>query len=347
MADLLTFTPSGIYCPRADLYIDPWRPVARAVVTHAHSDHARAGMGRYLAHHDSLPVMRHRLGADIAVRGLVYGEAIEVQGVRISLHPAGHIIGSAQVRLEYRGEVWVVSGDYKLEDDGLSAPFEPVRCDVFITESTFGLPIFRWQPQAAVFADINAWWAANAAAGRTSLLACYALGKAQRVLRHLDPAIGPVYTHAAIEQTHAVLRAAGIDLPPTRLVQVANTSKADKAALRQALVLAPPSATGSPWVRHFQPHVLGVTSGWMALRGTRRRQAADQGFVLSDHADWDGLRQAIDATGAGRVFVTHGYTELFARWLHEERGLDARAVETRFDGDEAPESSEAQTPQTG
>ncbi|RMG57199.1 MAG: ligase-associated DNA damage response exonuclease [Bacteroidetes bacterium] len=331
--DLLTLTDRGLYCAPADLYIDPWRPVDRALITHAHSDHARWGMGHYLAHRDSLPVLRLRLGQDISAEGVAYGESRLVNGVRISFHPAGHIIGSAQIRLEYRGEVWVVSGDYKTEGDGLSPAFVPVRCHTFITESTFGLPVYRWRPQAAVMGEINAWWAANAAEGRASLLAAYSLGKAQRILKHLDPVIGPIFTHGAIAQTHAALRAAGIELPPEQVVIAQGPDQHRKADFRQALILAPPGAIDSAWSRRLQPFSLGIASGWMRLRGARRRRAADRGFVLSDHADWDGLNDAIRATGAQRVLVTHGYTDLFARWLRSQ-GLEADVLQTRFEGDE-------------
>lgn len=326
--DLLTLTDRGLYCPQADVYIDPWRPVPRALITHAHSDHARWGMGHYLAHHDSLPVLRLRLGQDISAEGVAYGEVRHLNGVQVSFHPAGHIIGSAQIRLAWRGEVWVVSGDYKTEADGVCTPFEPQPCDVFVTESTFGLPVYRWRPQAEVMAGLNAWWAANAAAGQASVLSAYSLGKAQRILMHLDRRIGPVYAHGAIAQTHAVLRAAGHPLPPEAVV----TEASQKADFRQALILAPPGAIDSTWSRRFQPFSLGIASGWMRLRGARRRRAADRGFVLSDHADWDGLNDAIRATGASRVLVTHGYSHLFARWLRTQ-GLDAGVLQTQFEGE--------------
>jgi putative mRNA 3-end processing factor len=330
MADLIIARPEGLYCPPGDFYIDPWRPVDRAVITHAHADHARTGHGHYLAAAAGAGVLRARLG-DIRLDALLYGERVVHNGVTISLHPAGHVLGSAQVRVEHGGEVWVASGDYKLEADSTCEPFEDVRCDTFITESTFGLPIYRWQPPAQVFADINAWWRENAAAGRTSVLFCYAFGKAQRVLRGLDPAIGAIVCHGAVESLNRVYRDAGVALP--------NTLTADEAkqrgALGGALVLAPPSAAGSTWLRRFGDYSDGFASGWMLLRGARRRRAVDRGFVLSDHADWPGLLKAIAATQAERVIVTHGQIGVMVRWL-QQHGWDAGAFDTEY-GDQDDE----------
>ncbi|MEL6959916.1 MAG: ligase-associated DNA damage response exonuclease [Pseudomonadota bacterium] len=327
MADLLTFTPEGIYCPEGDFHIDPWRPVDRALITHGHADHSRPGMGHYLATEAAAPVMRHRLG-DIPIETVAYGQTLTRNGVTISFHPAGHVPGSAQIRIEHKGEVWVCSGDYKTVDDGLSEPFEPVKCNAFITECTFGLPVFNWTPQDILARQINDWWAANAANDTYSLLGCYALGKAQRLLRTVDPGIGPILTHGAIENTNAVLRAQGIDLPDTIHV----TPDTDVKAHKGALVLATPSALNSTWARRFKPASTAFASGWMALRGVRRRRAADRGFIVSDHADWTGLNDAISATGAERIFVTHGYTSIFSKWLSEQ-GYDAKIVETEFDGE--------------
>ena len=323
----LTFTPAGIYCPAGDFYIDPWRPVARALITHGHADHARSGMGAYLATDVAAPVMRHRLG-DIPIETIAYGEKRQIGGATVSFHPAGHVPGSAQIRVEVAGEVWVVSGDYKTVDDGLSEPFEPVPCHAFITECTFGLPVFTWVPQAESAAAINAWWAGNAADGNATVLGAYALGKAQRILHSLDASIGPILTHGAVEATNAVMRAQGIPLPDTTQV----TPDLDAKAYPGAFILAPPSAHGTPWMRRFGPASTGFASGWMALRGVRRRRAADRGFVMSDHADWTGLNDAIKATGAGRVLVTHGYTSIFARWLNEQ-GYDAHIVSTDYHGE--------------
>lgn len=333
-ADLIVQRPEGLYCPAGDFHIDPWRPVALAVITHAHADHARTGHAHYLAARAGEHVLRARLGA-IALQTAAYGERIAINGVAVSLHPAGHVLGSAQVRVEHRGRVWVVSGDYKLGADPTCAPFEPVRCDCFITESTFGLPIYRWQPDAGIFEAIDAWWRANAEAGRASVLFGYAFGKAQRILAGVDATIGPIVAHGAVESLNAAYRASGVRLPPTLRV----TDVRDRSLLRRALVLAPPGAQGTPWLKRFGEYSDAFASGWMQLRGARRRRAVDRGFVLSDHADWPGLMQAIGATGAQRVIVTHGETAVMVRWLRE-RGLRAEAFATEF-GDDVEAAAEA------
>lgn len=333
--DLVVARPEGLYCPPGDFYIDPWRPVDRAVITHAHSDHARTGNRHYLATRDSEGVLRSRLG-DIPLETLAYGETRVHNGVRISLHPAGHVLGSAQVRLEHQGQVWVASGDYKLQDDGTCPTFEPQRCDVFITESTFGLPVYRWEPNAALLASINAWWAANAAAGRASVVFCYAFGKAQRILHGLDAAIGPIVTHGAVETLNRVYRQSGVGLPPTQRVSDVD----DVSLFRRALVLAPPSAAGSSWMRRFGDYADSFASGWMRLRGARRRRGVDRGFVLSDHADWPGLCTAIEATGAQRVFVTHGNVAVLVRWLNE-KGIEAQGFTTEYGAEEDESGAES------
>ncbi len=330
---LLTFTDRGIYCPRGDFYIDPWRPVARALITHAHADHARPGHGAYLCTPGSAAVMRHRLG-EIAIDTLPYGQVLDINGVSVSFHPAGHVPGSAQIRVAYKGEVWVVSGDYKLENDGLSEPFEPVPCQHFVTESTFGLPVFKWQPQAAVAADLTAWWRSCAAQGVTPMLGAYSLGKAQRLMTMLDDSIGPILTHAAVENTNEVLRGAGYALPDTIRI----TPDLDPKAHPGAMLLAPPSALGSSWSKRFGRGSSGFASGWMALRGIRWRHAGDRGFVISNHADWGGRLSAIQQMTAENIYVTHGYTDIFTRYLND-CNLNAQVVPTEFGGDEAGEDA--------
>jgi putative mRNA 3-end processing factor len=325
---VLTFTDRGIYCPAGDFHIDPWRPVDRALITHGHSDHARMGHRSYLATDAALPVIRHRLGP-ITAEGIAYGETRRIGGATVSFHPAGHVPGSAQIRVEVAGQVWVVSGDYKTEADGLAEPFAPIACHAFISECTFGLPVFRWAPQPQVMEDIAAWWAANAAAGKTSILGAYSFGKAQRLMAGLA-AMGPILTHGAVEEVTAILRAQGYRLPPTIRVTKDITAKTHPGAL----VIAPPSALGSVWAGRFGPSEEAFASGWMAVRGIRRRRNLGTGFALSDHADWAGLNAAIKATGAEKVFVTHGYTVPFRQWL-DTQGYDAGIVATEFAGDDA------------
>lgn len=335
---LLKFTDRGVYCPKADVYIDPWKPVNRALITHGHSDHARWGHKHYLCTSAAAPVIQYRLG-DIKLETIEFGQPLVINGVRFSFHPAGHIPGSAQIRVEYKGEVWVASGDYKVEDDGLAEAFEPVPCHTFITESTFGLPIYHWEDQTSVFHDINTWWRANQAAGKVSILFAYALGKAQRLLCGLDTSIGKIYTHGAVENTNKILRKQGIILPKTIRVN----STINKRDYIGQMVVAVPSTLGSIWLRKFQPAALGYASGWMRLRGPRRRRAVDRGFVLSDHADWPGLNHAIAATGAERIFVTHGYTDAFSKYLREQ-GYDAHIVNTDYGQEEEEASSSTKEP---
>lgn len=328
----MAFTGKGIYCEKAGVYLDPWKPVDKAIISHGHADHSRWGHKQYITHKRNVPIIEHRLG-NINSSGVSWGESFTVNGVRFSLHPAGHIPGSSQIRVEHKGEVWVFSGDYKTEDDGLSTPYEPIRCHSFITECTFGLPAFSWRPQKEVFRDINDWWAENRTEGKTSVLFGYSLGKSQRLLKHLDTSIGQIYTHAAVENLNEVLRTY-LDLPDTIRI----TKETKKEDLRGNLVIAPPSVHGSPWLRKMVPYETATASGWMAFRGARRRRAVDKGFVLSDHCDWAGLLESIEATGATRVICTHGYSDIFSRFLRE-KGLDARTEQTQYEGELAEMNS--------
>jgi putative mRNA 3-end processing factor len=324
---LLEFTDKGIYCNPAKVYLDPWKPVKKAIISHGHADHSRWGHQQYITHHRNVPIISHRLG-DINVTGVNWGEPFVINNVKFSLHPAGHIIGSSQIRVEHKDEVWVFTGDYKTEDDGISTPYEPIKCDTFITECTFGLPAFKWTPQAEVLQNINQWWAANKAEGKTSVLFGYSLGKAQRLLKYLDTDIGKIYTHGAIENMTRVLRPL-VNFPDTHLI----TKDTKKTELLGNIVLAPPSAHGSSWIRKMVPYVTASASGWMAFRGARRRRAIDRGFVLSDHCDWQGLLASIEATGAEKIICTHGYTEIFSRYLRDQ-GYDARTEETQYGEEE-------------
>jgi putative mRNA 3-end processing factor len=325
---LVEFRKNGIYCSQADIYIDPWQPVEKAVITHAHSDHARWGHKYYLSHIHSASVLKIRLGADINLQTIPYHEPVHLNGVKLTLHPAGHIYGSAQVRLEYKGEVWVISGDYKTENDYISAPFEPVPCHVFISESTFGLPIYKWKPQHEVFTEINSWWRQNQEQGQTSVIFGYSLGKAQRIIKNIDHSIGPVFVHGAIYNCNEALIKDGALLPSLDKAGIEN----EKNIYNKSLIIAPPSALGSPWMKKFYPYRTAITSGWMNLRGAKRRRAIDRGFILSDHADWPALLSVIESVGAEKIYVTHGYTASFSRYL-KEKGYWSAEVQTQFEGE--------------
>ena len=327
---LLTLREHGLYCAAGGFHVDAWGPVDRSIITHAHADHAHAGSAHYLTAAPGRALLTLRLGDDADIQTLAYGQSLHIGDVTVSLHPAGHILGSAQVRIEHKGEVWVVSGDYKLAPDPTCAAFEPVRCHTFLSESTFGLPVYRWSPPAEIIADITQWWQQNQADRKTSLLLCYALGKAQRILAGLDPSLGPVVVHGAVDRVTHVYRAADIPMIETRTIG----DKARTADWRGALILAPPSAHNSPWTGRFKQLSTGFASGWMRVRGQRRRRALDRGFALSDHADWPALLTAISATGAEHVLVTHGQAAPLARHLNEQ-GTRAEVLATRFVGDTA------------
>jgi putative mRNA 3-end processing factor len=334
---LFALTDAGLYCAQGDFFVDPWLPVQRAVITHGHADHARPGSTSYLTARPGGGVLRQRLGPEAAIESVAYGATVSMNGVRLSLHPAGHVLGSAQVRAESQGEVWVISGDYKTTSDPTCAAFEPLPCHTFVTESTFGLPIYRWPAQHDVFAEIDQWWRGNAGAGVPSVLFAYALGKAQRLLAGIDAAIGPIYCHGAVENMNQVYREAGMALPPTQRI----SADQRKESYRSALIVGPPSALRSSWLRRFGDYASGFVSGWMLVRGARRRRAVDRGFVLSDHADWPGLQDAIRATGAEHVLVTHGQIAPMVHWLREQ-GLDAQGVQTRFEGEQDEGGDEEQ-----
>ena len=309
---LLEFTTKGIYCEAGDFFVDPWQSVDKAVITHAHSDHAKPGMKHYLTHHLSKEVLKLRLGKNISVQSVGYGEPIIFNGVKVSLHPAGHLPGSAQVRAEYKGEVWVNSGDYKVEDDGLSQVFEPVACHCFITETTFGLPIFDWAPQRQIFEEIKTWWKANQENGITSIINAYSLGKAQRLLHNLGNESGDIYVHSSIYKTNEALKASHLKLPDCKEIPTSFhfSSKA------RPLIIAPGSFLNRAGTTAIGPIRVANCSGWMAI-SRFKNQTKQKGFVLSDHADWKGLISAIKATGASQIITNHGYTKSFTRYLNE------------------------------
>ena len=324
---MLEIRQGGLYCPAGDFYIDPILPAERALITHAHSDHARIGSRSYLTAREGEALLRDRLGEQAAIQCLPYGERLRINDVDVSFHPSGHILGAAQIRLERAGEIWVVSGDYKLAPDPTCAPFEPIRCHTFVTESTFALPIFRWGDPAETIAQIHDWWRENREAGRASVLYAYPLGKAQRLLAALDPTAGPIVFSDAIERLNAIYRAAGVALPHS----------AETKDFSQALIIGPANLHGSPWVRRFGATAsTAFASGWMRIRGARRRRSLDRGFVLSDHAGWNGLQTAIAQTGAEIVWTAHGFTAPLAHWLTEQ-GKQAVPLELAWPGGEASE----------
>lgn len=327
LAALIEPSAKGLYCPAGDFYIDPWRAVPRAVITHAHADHARAGSAHYWAAAEGATLLRHRLGQHIALTPMAYGESVAFGPITVSLHPAGHVLGSAQVRLSDGNSVWVVSGDYKRDIDPTCQPFEPLTCDTFITEATFALPAYRWPPMADVMADLIEWWQENAQAGRSSVLLCYALGKAQRILAALAalPRPGPIYLHGAVSPLTTLYREAGITMAPAEPA----TQASEAENFSTSLIIAPPSAAGTPWMQRFTDPSTAFASGWMRIRGNRRRRGHDRGFVISDHVDWPSLLQTIQQTGAKQVFTTHGRADELVRYLHEQ-GLSAAPFATQY-----------------
>ncbi len=330
---VITFTDKGLYCPAGNFYIDPWKPVDKAVITHAHSDHAKFGSRYYLCHHLTKPLLQARLGNN-NYESIGWNEIVYINGVKVSLHPAGHIIGSSQIRVEYNNEVWVVSGDYKTEDDGISGAFEPIKCNVFITESTFGLPIYNWLPQQTIYNNICNWVTGNTQQNQASILIAYSLGKAQRLLKAVEPLQQKIWVHGAIYNMHQAIVSTGVQLPEVTYITPA-TPKED---LKGALIIAPPGAQGSTWMKKFLPYEVGVCSGWMQVRGNVRRSNVDAGFALSDHADWKGLLTAVKATGAEKVYVTHGFQSAFSRYLNDN-GIWSAEVKTEYgtEEEEAPE----------
>ncbi|MFZ0408938.1 MAG: ligase-associated DNA damage response exonuclease [Cyanobium sp.] len=320
---LVTLTEQGLYCRAARAWIDPWRPVPRALITHAHADHARPGCGQYWAIGASAGILRRRLGQAIDLHSLDYGDLLPIGDARVSFHSAGHVLGSAQIRLQAGGESWLISGDYKRDPDPSCAPFEPVRADVLISEATFGLPIYRWPPGAEVAAEIRDWW--QACPQRPSVLFCYAFGKAQRVLAELH-ALGvehEVLLHGAVAALIEPYRQQGIAMVPTRPLSELPRDQ----GLEGRLVLAPPSAQASAWMKRLRGAQTAFASGWMAVRGARRRRGCERGFVLSDHADWPALLQTARQSGARQVYVTHGQSDVLARYLREVEGIAAEPLQ--------------------
>lgn len=328
---LIKFTNKGIYCAQGNFYIDPWQPVDLAVTTHGHADHVKWGNKAYLCHDLTKPILNQRLGADLVIETLPYNKEISINGVKLSLFPAGHVIGSSQIRLEYKGEICVVSGDYKVEFDGISTAFEPVKCHTFVSESTFGLPIYKWQPQEIIFNQIQNWVSDNQDKGKTSVLVAYSLGKAQRLIKNLA-VCNDIYVHTSIANLNEGFIKAGVDLPET--IRISADTK--KEALQKGIVIVPPALAEGKWIKTLQHAATGVCSGWMQVRAGRRWRSADAGFALSDHADWPGLLSAIKATSAEKAYVTHGFTATFSKYLNEI-GIESEEVKTQYGNEEEEE----------
>lgn len=333
---LLQFTNRGIFCPQGDFYIDPWLPVNNAVITHAHGDHARWGMSHYLCQDYTKPILLTRIGADISVDSVAYGSTTYKNGVAISFYPAGHVVGSAQVRLEYNGYVSVVSGDYKLQFDGLSTQFEPVKCNEFVTESTFGLPIYNWTNQEIIFQQLKDWALENVGKGKTTVLIAYSLGKAQRLLNNLSDDF-TIYVHGSVARVNKAIELAGVHLKPYKIID----HGISKSEYQKGIVIVPSAMQDSRWVKNLIEPAVGICSGWMQVRGRRRWQSVDAGFALSDHADWKELLTAIKETEAEKVWVTHGYTDVFSKYLNEQ-GIESGVVQTQFGNEDDEADNEQQ-----
>ena len=330
---IIEFTNKGIYCIPGNFYLDPWRPVDLAVISHGHGDHAKWGMKKYLCHHFTKPILQHRIGPDIDVQSLGYNEEITINGVKLSFFPAGHIVGSCQIRLEYKGYVTVFSGDYKVQDDGLSTPFELVKCNEFITESTFGLPIYNWLSPEQYAVQMQNWHTTNHEQGKTSVFIGYSLGKAQRIMKALGGS-GKIYVHSSIAKINEAIESVGLKLPEYETVYFNDDLK----KINGEIVIVPPALLDSNMIRKIPNRATGLCSGWMQVRGSRRWRSADAGFAISDHADWQGLLDTVKATGAEKVHVTHGQTAVFSKYLNE-LGIEAYEVKTNY-GDEETEEKE-------
>ncbi len=325
---LVKFTKKGIYCIPGKFYLDPWFPVDYAVISHAHADHSRSGMSHYLCHNHSKPIIQHRIGQDINIQSLAYNETLTVNGVKVSFHPAGHIIGSSQIRLEHKGFVVVFTGDYKTSSDFLTIPFESVKCHEFITESTFGLPIYNWLPEAVLQKQMVDWVIDNKANNRTSVFLGYSLGKAQRIMKLLDNT-DQMFVHKAIHNTNNAIKSVDIELPETTLLE----PDFNKNEVQNKIIILPPGLLGSRLLKRIPNAATAICSGWMQIRGNRRWKNVDAGFPVSDHADWNGLLSAVRASEAEKVYVTHGSQATFSKYLNEI-GIASAEVKTEYGDDE-------------
>ncbi|WP_417429906.1 ligase-associated DNA damage response exonuclease [Halpernia sp.] len=331
--NLIKFTNKGIYCIPGKFYLDPWRPVDLAVITHGHGDHAKWGMKKYICHHFTKPILKIRIGEDINCESVGYNEQITINCVKVSFHPAGHIVGSSQIRMEYKGYVTVFTGDYKVQDDGISTPFELVKCNEFITESTFGLPIYNWLTPQQYAEQMQNWVSLNKSQDKISTFIGYSLGKAQRIMKSVEGA-GKIYVHSSIGRLNEAIESCGIKLPEYEILDFHDDIK----KVKGEIVIVPPALSDSNMIRKIPNRATAFCSGWMQVRGSRRWKSADAGFAISDHADWNGLIDTIKATGAEKVHVTHGQIAVFTKYLNEI-GINAFEVKTHF-GDEEESSTE-------
>ena len=333
---LVKFTKKGIYCIPGKFYLDPWYPVEYAIISHGHADHARWGNKHYLCHNQSKAILQHRIGADISIESLPYNEYKVINGVKVSFHPAGHILGSAQIRIEYKGYIVVFSGDYKTQPDFITTPFEPVKCHEFITESTFGLPIYKWKSEEELQQELQDWIVQNQQNNRTSVFLGYSLGKAQRIMKLVEKE--EIYVHSAIHNLNKAIENSGITLPTTKLL----TADFKKTEIQNKIVILPPALLGSKMIKKIPNAATAICSGWMQIRGNRRWKGVDAGFAVSDHADWDGLLSAVKATEAEKVYVTHGSQAVFSKYLNEI-GIEAHELKTEFGEDELETSEQLKT----
>ena len=333
---LVKFTKKGIYCIPGKFYLDPWYPVEYAIISHGHADHARWGNKHYLCHNQSKAILQHRIGADISIESLPYNEYKVINGVKVSFHPAGHILGSAQIRIEYKGYIVVFSGDYKTQPDFITTPFEPVKCHEFITESTFGLPIYKWKSEEELQQELQDWIVQNQQNNRTSVFLGYSLGKAQRIMKLVEKE--EIYVHSAIHNLNKAIENSGITIPTTKLL----TADFKKTEIQNKIVILPPALLGSKMIKKIPNAATAICSGWMQIRGNRRWKGVDAGFAVSDHADWDGLLSTVKATEAEKVYVTHGSQAVFSKYLNEI-GIEAHELKTEFGEDELETSEQLKT----
>lgn len=335
-SEILTVDENGIYCPKGDFYIDPWKPVKTALITHGHADHLKSGHKEYYVPMKSKALMEHRLrdAPKYSITLYNFDETFEINGVSLSFHPAGHILGSAQVRVEVGNEVWVASGDYKRVTDPSCQPFELVKGDGFISEATFGLPIYRWNSSEKVIDEIIDWWSRNANEGKPSVLFCYVLGKAQRILAGLAKKItelpkSVLYTHGSMDRMNQIYRDEGVNLLDTE-----NATQQEGNKFSEDLILAPPSALRTQWMKRFKRCETAFASGWMRVRGPRRMSGYDKGFVISDHADWPSLITTIKETQANEIRLLGSNSQFLARFLREQHNMDVSTINYNYEEEE-------------